>query len=147
MGRGPPCVLRSGAVQLFGINWHAGPTLGTTPTRRPPTWEDWVATTLDGQWYWDGAAWQRTVANPWPQPAPAPPYPYPCTPMPTCQRTQSIPTPPARTRGRGWPEWLLFPLLLVTETLARGFARAVGVVVRILSLGVTVALLVWLFTR
>ncbi|MBJ7595055.1 MAG: hypothetical protein JF886_09385 [Candidatus Dormibacteraeota bacterium] len=99
--------------------------------------ENWVAVSPEGAWYWDGSGWRTTLAGPWRAPIPTPAG-YP------------LASPPGRSsygtgaRGRAL-RVLLLPLVLVVEILARGLGRALSMVVGILSWGVTIALIVWLF--
>ena len=89
----------------------------------------------DGPWYWDGSAWRTTLVSPGQAPAGyvlVPAFAPPAVP------------PNSGACGRAL-RLLLLPLALVAEILVRGFGRVLSLVVGILSWGVTIAVLVWLF--
>ncbi len=91
----------------------------------------------DGAWYWDGSGWRSTLASPWRVSVPTPDaYPLASAPYGVSYRSGA---------SRRAVHVLLLPLALVAEILARGLGRALSLVVGILSWGVTIALLVWLF--
>jgi len=127
-------------------------TPSSLPSRPVPTSDDWVPLSLDGRWWWDGAAWRRTLESPWPRPGAG---------------AQPASAPMAgggwrsRWRGRPLPAWMRLSLALggivavplivlggiVAEVLGRGFAAAVRVVVGFFALGVMVGLLGILLTH
>jgi len=89
----------------------------------------------DGAWYWDGSVWRSTLVSPVQVP---PTYVLVPTYAP-----QVVP-PGSGAWGRAL-RLLLFTLALVAEILVRGLTRVLSLVVGILSWGVTIAVLVWLF--
>jgi len=89
----------------------------------------------DGAWYWDGSAWRSTLVSP----GQAPPA-YVLVPA---FAPQVVPLG-SGAWGRAL-HLLLFPLALVADILVRGLTRVLSLVIGILSWGVTIAVLVWLF--
>ncbi len=117
------CIRCGRGVHLFAMSGHAGSAPAV------------VATSPDGAWYWDGSAWRSTLVSP----GQAPPA-YVLVPAFAPQ----VAPPGSSAWGRAL-RLLLLPLALVAEILVRGFSRVLSLVVGILSWGVTIVILVWLF--
>ena len=106
------------------MNYRASSTLPSGPA---PTGEDWLPISLDGQWYWDGTRWLRTVESPW--------------------------SSPRRDAGRHERRRALAPILVApfvllallgAQVLGRALAAAVRVAVGVFAVGAVVAVLVFL---
>ncbi len=89
----------------------------------------------DGAWYWDGSAWRSTLVSLAQVPAG-----YVLVPA---VAPRAVP-PRSGAWGRAL-RLLLLPLALVAEILVGGLGRVLSLVIGILSWGVTIAVLVWLF--
>jgi hypothetical protein len=56
--------------------------MSVAPSFDPPGGARWLSVSADGRWFWDGAGWQPTQHNPWPQAAASAPAPAAWAPTP-----------------------------------------------------------------